>query len=78
MPEIRKRSVTINGHKTSISLEEPFWRALATIAAEQEIAVNALIARIDAERAGNLSSAIRVHVLRHLQDRAGAPGDETE
>lgn len=78
MTEIRKRSVTINGHKTSISLEEPFWHALVAIAAEQQMPVNALIARIDAERTGNLSSAIRVHVLRHLEQHAGGRKPEAD
>lgn len=71
MTEVRKRSVTINGHKTSISLEQPFWRALAAIAAQRGVAMNALIADIDAERTGNLSSTIRVYVLHHLESRAG-------
>ena len=60
-----KRSVTIAGHETSISLEPMFWRALERVAAEETLPVNALIARIDVERldapggAPNLTSAIR-------------------
>ena len=60
-----KRSVTIAGHETSISLEPMFWRALEQAAAEETLPVNALIARIDVERldtpggAPNLTSAIR-------------------
>jgi predicted DNA-binding ribbon-helix-helix protein len=70
MPErdptaIRKRSVTIAGHRTSISLEDAFWEALTRIAAQKGLSVNRLIALIDAERSGNLSSAIRVYVLHH-------------
>jgi predicted DNA-binding ribbon-helix-helix protein len=60
-----KRSVTIAGHETSISLEPMFWRALEKAAVDLELPVNALIARIDVERlegpgrAPNLTSAIR-------------------
>ncbi len=60
-----KRSVTIAGHETSISLEPLFWRALERAAGEEGLPVNALIARIDVERldtpggAPNLTSAIR-------------------
>ena len=68
-----KRSVTIAGHETSISLEPMFWRALEEAAGEQQLPVNAVIARIDAERlerpgeAPNLTSAIR----QWLFSRAG-------
>ena len=60
-----KRSVTIAGHETSVSLEPPFWEALKAAAEAERLPLNALIARIDAERievAGpsNLASAIRV------------------
>ena len=60
-----KRSVTIAGHETSISLEPIFWRALEHAAATEDLPINALIARIDVERletpggAPNLTSAIR-------------------
>ena len=60
-----KRSVTIAGHETSISLEPLFWQALERAAADEALPVNALIARIDVERlvgsgrAANLTSAIR-------------------
>ena len=47
---IRKRSVTIAGHKTSLSLEEAFWRALKEIAATEGVSVNALIEKVDRER----------------------------
>jgi predicted DNA-binding ribbon-helix-helix protein len=66
-----KRSVAIAGHATSVSLEGPFWDALRAIAAAEGVSVQALIGRIDAERGGqNLSSAIRVHVLRAVQRQA--------
>ena len=63
MTEVRKRSVMIAGHPTSVTLEEPFWEALKELAAAEGLSVNALIERIDATRTGNLSSALRVHVL---------------
>ncbi len=67
---IRKRSVVIAGHATSVSLEEAFWRALKKIAHGRRQSVNALISEIDRERpndlSGNLSSAIRVFVLENL------------
>jgi predicted DNA-binding ribbon-helix-helix protein len=58
-----KRSVRIAGHPTSISLEAAFWEALREIAVRRQLSVNALVAAIDAERSGNLSSAIRLFVL---------------
>ncbi|KQT56951.1 arylsulfate sulfotransferase [Methylobacterium sp. Leaf456] len=65
---VAKRSVMIAGHRTSVSLEAEFWEALQEIARSENLSVQALIGRIDAERAGrNLSSAIRVHVLRAVQ-----------
>ena len=72
----RKRSVTIAGHETSVSLEPIFWDALEAAAADQGLPLNALIARIDVERldapggAPNLTSAIRQWLfLRAVQDR---------
>jgi predicted DNA-binding ribbon-helix-helix protein len=65
---ILKRSVSIAGHRTSVSLEEPFWQALREIAERESVSVQALIGRIDAGRGEqNLSSAIRVFVLAHLR-----------
>lgn len=64
---IKKRSVAVAGHRTSISLEAPFWEALTAIAARRGISINQLIAEIDRERTGNLSSALRVFVLRDAQ-----------
>jgi predicted DNA-binding ribbon-helix-helix protein len=67
-----KRSVTIQGHRTSISLEAPFWDCLNEIAAERGISASALIAEIDRNRShqlstdqdvGGLSSTIRIHIL---------------
>jgi predicted DNA-binding ribbon-helix-helix protein len=58
-----KHSVRIAGHATSVSLEPAFWEGLREIAARRHLSVNALLSQIDAERGGNLSSAIRVFVL---------------
>jgi predicted DNA-binding ribbon-helix-helix protein len=69
---LRKRSVMIAGHRTSVSLEAPFWEALREIAEQQGISVNRLIAGIDRSRSGNLSSAIRVYVLKRIQGRDAA------
>ncbi|HEB79881.1 MAG TPA: aryl-sulfate sulfotransferase [Rhodospirillales bacterium] len=64
---IRKRSVLIAGHATSVSLENAFWRALKNIAALRGVSLNKLITEIDEARDGNLSSAIRVFALEALQ-----------
>jgi len=66
---IRKRSVLLSGHPTSVTLEEPFWEALKELAQRRGLSVNALIEEIDQTREGNLSSAIRVHVLAAYRDR---------
>ena len=61
-----KHSVNVDGHKTSISLEQEFWTALKEIASERRERLQDLITSIDANRqAANLSSALRVFVLRH-------------
>lgn len=61
--EIKKRSVVIAGHRTSISLENAFWDALRELAGARSISVNQLVTEIDRGRRGNLSSAIRTYVL---------------
>ena len=58
-----KRSVRVSGHPTSVSLEAPFWEALRELSARRGLSVNALLSMIDAERGGNLSSAVRLFVL---------------
>jgi predicted DNA-binding ribbon-helix-helix protein len=66
---IIKRSVDINGHKTSISLEDAFWNSLLEIAHQRNETVSQLVARIDKERkAANLSSNLRLFVLGHFRD----------
>jgi predicted DNA-binding ribbon-helix-helix protein len=70
---VAKRSVVIGGHKTSISLEEPFWNEVRAIAEARRVTVSALLRRIDHERQNtNLSSAIRVFVLQHVREQANA------
>lgn len=66
-----KRSLTLRGHRTSVSLEDEFWRAFRDIAAEKDKPVNVLAAEIDAERGieSGLASAIRLYVLRHYQQQ---------
>lgn len=66
---IRKRSVLVAGHHTSVSLESAFWSALKDIARARGTSVNALVTEIDKSRDGNLSSALRVFVLDHFRDR---------
>jgi predicted DNA-binding ribbon-helix-helix protein len=59
-----KRSIVIAGHKTSVSLEDAFWRGLKEIASGRDMTLSDLVAAIDTERQhGNLSSAIRLYVL---------------
>lgn len=69
-----KRSLTVAGHRTSVSLEEPFWTALAEIAAARRSSVAGVVAAIDRNRDGrtNLSAAIRVFVLDWYRKRAAA------
>jgi len=67
---IVKRSVVIGGHKTSVSLEEPFWTDLKQIAHAQHVTLSALVTQIDDTREqSNLSSAIRLFVLHHYEDK---------
>ncbi|WP_193184112.1 ribbon-helix-helix domain-containing protein [Nisaea sediminum] len=73
---LRKRTVTVSGHQTSISLEEAFWEALKEIARRRELSINALVSEVDSTRSGNLSSALRVFVLTELQ--RGGPGSIPE
>jgi len=69
---VNKRSITIDGHRTSVSLEEPFWSALSEIADARGISLAGLIREIDRDRdsALNLSAALRVHALAWFRERA--------
>ena len=63
-----KRSIVIAGHKTSVSLEDAFWKGLKEIATGREVTLSDLVASIDTDRRhGNLSSAIRLFVLDHYR-----------
>lgn len=68
-----KRSLTLRGHRTSVSLEEPFWQAFRRLAKAEGKALNELAAEIDEGRGldAGLASAIRLRVLRWYQDRLG-------
>ena len=66
-----KHSVTLKGHRTSVSLEDEFWAEFRAIAEEKDMPINALVAEIDAARGmeTGLASAIRLYVLRELKAR---------
>jgi predicted DNA-binding ribbon-helix-helix protein len=69
---IVKRSVVIAGHKTSISLEDPFWKTLKEIAAVRDMPLSNLVASVDLEREhANLSSAIRLFILEYCRTQFG-------
>ncbi|GGD07719.1 ribbon-helix-helix domain-containing protein [Pyruvatibacter mobilis] len=83
MPAEIKRSVTLSGHRTSITLEPEFWSALKEIACTRKISVNELVRRIDEGRVGDdaprgLSSEVRVHILDHFKTRAACDTDLTD
>ena len=69
---MQKRSLTIHGHRTSISLEEPFWVALNDIAKARQQSVASLVQIIDKSRVGGLSSAIRIFILAELRHQLAA------
>ena len=72
-----KHSLTLRGHRTSVSLEPEFWQAFRAIAAAENRPINDLAAEIDADRgtARGLATAIRVYVLRYWQARAAPAAD---
>jgi predicted DNA-binding ribbon-helix-helix protein len=66
-----KRSIVVGGHKTSVSLEEPFWTSMKEISLARTMTLSELVGEIDTSRQqGNLSSAIRLFVLDHFRGRA--------
>jgi predicted DNA-binding ribbon-helix-helix protein len=76
---VLKRSVVIAGHKTSVSLEEEFWKSVKEIAGERNMTLGELIGKIDANREhANLSSAIRLFVLGVYRDRIDLAKDRTQ
>ena len=70
-----KHSLTLNGHRTSVSLETEFWQAFCEIAKNKGMAINALAAKIDAERdlSTGLATSIRLFVLRSYREQARRP-----
>ena len=69
---MKKRSLSIRGHRTSLSLEDAFWDELGTIAAARGQSVASLITEIDRTREGGLSSAVRLFVLEAVKQNAAA------
>ena len=67
--KLQKHSVTISGHRTSISLEKGVWRHLRAMAEQDGISINELVRQIDEARAGSLSGALRTYVLQKLEKR---------
>lgn len=67
MVNMQKRSIRIAGHSTSVSLEPEFWMELKRLAMDDGISLTELVARIDKTRSGNLSSALRVYVLKRAK-----------
>ena len=65
---MKKRSLQIMGHSTSISMEDEFWSVLKEIAESKKTTIQELITQIDLHRAGNLSSAVRVFILNNLKN----------
>ncbi len=71
----QKRSFSIAGHRTSISLEAPFWEALKELAARDQVSLAEFVSRIDEARGPtNLSSAVRVHILAAYRNREKSAG----
>lgn len=72
-----KRSFSIQGHRTSISVERAFWQALKQAAADDGVTLASVIRSIDQSRGeAGLSSAVRVWILKRLQERAGQNPDK--
>ena len=68
-----KRSIVIAGHKTSVSLEDAFWKGMKEIASSRDLTLSDVVTAIDSGRAsGNLSSAIRLFVLDHYHSQIAA------
>ena len=78
---MEKHSVSIAGHKTSISLEQPFWDELVRISKAQNRSIAGLIGEIDVARIKavpqrNLSSALRIYILDHIKGENNSSADE--
>ena len=73
-----KRSIVVGGHKTSVSLEEPFWTSMKEISQQLRVTLSELVSEIDTNRQqSNLSSAIRLFVLDHFRSLAAGPTGES-
>lgn len=71
-----KRSIILEGHKTSVSLEDEFWDGLREIVSDKNTSLSAVVDEIDRDRDNcNLSSAIRVYVFNYFRGRSGRQGD---
>ncbi len=68
---LRRHSVVVAGHRTSVSIEDAFWEVLRDAAAARGVSLNRLITEIDRRRSGNLSSALRVFAVEWLRARSG-------
>ncbi|KLN62070.1 arylsulfate sulfotransferase [Kiloniella spongiae] len=75
--EIKKRSVTISGHRTSFSLEEGFWQEIKILAKREGLSLNQFVEKVDEARTSNLSSALRILVLNHLKEQLENCNDDT-
>jgi len=69
--EFRKRSLTLMGHQTSVSLENAFWEVLQEAAETRGISLAQLVREVDGARTGNLSSALRVYALAEVAKKRG-------
>ena len=73
MGVMKRRSIVVGGHKTSVSLEDDFWAALREIALRDRTTLSGLVGSIDSQRQhGNLSSAVRLFVFNHYRQRIEA------
>jgi predicted DNA-binding ribbon-helix-helix protein len=71
-----KRSIVIAGHKTSVSLEDAFWKGIKEIAMDRDLTLSEMVSAIDSGRAqSNLSSALRLFVLDHYRAQIGVEAD---
>ena len=71
---LKRRTLTVSGHRTSVALEPVFWNELASIADSRSVSLAVLIGEIDAARPGSLASAIRVYVVERLRAAGATTG----
>ena len=71
---LKRRTLTVSGHRTSVALEPVFWNELASIADSRSVSLAVLIGEIDAPRPGSLASAIRVYVVERLRAAGATTG----